>query len=389
MKNKKTTLTIFLGTYNAEPYLDSLFEQIVTQKDQNFKLLVIDNNSVDNSFQIVDTWRKYFKNRLVSVRNHKNLGVPANIYTNIEKFRTPWFCNFHQDDFYKPNHVSTLNNLISTAGDDIVGVCTTMGSMSNTGEILNSKPRVSWFNPSADQPGQFLQNIKAQTVPYPATAFRLDIFKKAKTSSHNPSFSDTEQTLKFISHGKFIFSKKETMYYRENPASASHLLNSKERIIGAAISLSRVFNSREFDLILEKVPKFKRQAFANHLLKAIESRIPDSDLLHTLQILALEHMIELWGYKETSLVSLLTRTYKNFSSSQTIGLINNLHGNRLEKIYIEPRKQYADKKLKRLWDFYFESNFLIIRKYNKSIVKIIYFFVFMFKPNHIFRNKWK
>ena len=389
MENKVRKLTIFLGTYNAEPYLESLFEQIKSQEDQNFNLFVVDNNSSDNSCKILSEWETFFKQKFILIKNKKNIGVPANIYSNIEKINTPWFCNFHQDDFYKPNHISTINQMISMSGKDVVGVCTTMGSMSNEGKILNSKPRVSWFSPNLDQPGQFLQNIKAQAVPYPAAAFRLDVFKKAKTSAHNPTFSDTEQTLKFLGYGKFIFSQKETMYYRENPESASHLLNSKERVIGAGISLSRIFNSQEFDQVLDKVPETKRKLFAKQLMEAIEHRLPESDLLQTTQILALEHIIEKWGYQEKSLVNLLMNIYKNFSSAQTVSLINNLNVNSPEKFNIYRGKQKKEKIGKRVWDIYFNLNSPLARKYNKIIVKTLYFWIFIFKPRHMFKNRWR
>lgn len=389
MKNNSSKLTIFLGTFNAETYLGNMFQQIKFQEDQNFKLLVVDNNSSDKSYQMLSDWGNFFDKKITLVRNKSNIGVPANIYSNIEKFQTPWFCNFHQDDFYKPNHVSTINQLISSAGNDIVGVSTTMGSMSNEGKVLNSKPRASWFRSNLDQPGQFLQNIRAQSVPYPATAFRLDVFKKAKTSAHNPTFSDTEQTLKFLGYGKFLFSQKETMLYRENPNSASHLLNDKERMMGASISLCRVFNSKEFDYVLEEVHKAKRSVFAKELMRAIACRIPESDLLQTTQILALEHMIEKWGYQEKNLVLLLGHVYKSFSSSQTIGLISNLNTSRLEVSNIYKSQQKKEKITKRIWDIYFNLNNPTIRKLNKLFVKKVYCLIFLFKPRHIFKNNWK
>lgn len=388
MTDKPSMLTIFLGTFNAEPYLKSMLDQIRFQEDQNFNLLVVDNNSSDNSYQILSEWQYIFKKKMTLVRNEKNIGVPANIYSNIDKFQTPWFCNFHQDDFYKSNHVRTMNELISDAQNNIVGVCSTMGSMSNDGKVLNSKPRASWFYTDLDQPGQFLQNVRTQSVPYPATAFRLDIFKKAKPSAHNPTFSDTEQTLKFLGYGKFLFSETETMLYRENPYSASHVLNVRERVMGASISLSKIFNSIEFEYVLDKVEKSKRSLFAKELMRAIECRIPESDLLKSLQILALENMIERWGYQEKNLILLLVQIYKSFSSSQTLGLIKNLNKSGVEITHIYNKEQKKEKISKRVWDKYFECKNPIIRKFNKIIIKKIYSLIFIFKRKHIFRNNW-
>jgi hypothetical protein len=124
-------------------------------------------------------------------------------------------------------------------------------------------------------------------------------------------------------------------------------------------------------------------------MRAIACRIPESDLLQTTQILALEHMIEKWGYQEKNLGLLLGHVYKSFSSSQTIGLISNLNASGLEDPNIYKSQQKKEKITKRIWDIYFNLENPIIRKFNKLFVKKAYFFIFLFKPRHIFKNKWK
>ena len=108
----------------------------------------------DDFFVKVDL-KKVYKGNIQIVKNRFNYGGHGSLIRNIDKIETPWFCTFHQDDFYKPNHVSTIANLITNSKKNIVGVSTTMGSITNTGKILNSKPRVNWFSPNLDQPGQF------------------------------------------------------------------------------------------------------------------------------------------------------------------------------------------------------------------------------------------
>ena len=131
-------LTIYLGIYNGERYIESLFDQIRSQKNQNFEILVVDNNSTDSSGNMFETWKKYYKKNFRYVRNNLNYGGGGSLYRNLHKIKTPWFCTLHQDDFYKPNHISSLVDLILCSNKNIVGVSTTMGSMSNEGTILNN-----------------------------------------------------------------------------------------------------------------------------------------------------------------------------------------------------------------------------------------------------------
>lgn len=388
MRSNKENLTLYLGVYNGGKYIENLLEQIQSQDNQNFKILVVDNNSSDNSEKMFGKWKVVYKNNFQFVKNKVNYGAHGSLFANMERIKTPWFCTLHQDDFYKPNHVSTITELILENSKNTVGVSTTMGSMSNNGKILNSKPRVTWFSSNLDVPGQFLQNLKSQSVPFPATAFNLSVFKKTIVPFHSPTFSDTEQTLRMLGYGQFVISQKETMYYRENPDSESHVLNSKERTIGAAIALARVFNSNEFDLILNKIGTKKRSLFATEIVKALPHRIPESDLLTTVQTIALERMITKWGYSEKILSLLLAKNYVKLSSGLAVNVINNLSNN---SISINKTKQGIKGKslTSKIWDLYFNFSIFKLKKFNKIFLKNIYKFIFIIKPNHRMKNKWK
>jgi len=388
MSTKKHNLTLYLGIYNGKKYIDSLLKQILSQEYQKFNILVVDNNSSDQSEKMFGNWKKIYKSNFQFVKNTMNYGGHGSLFKNMDKIQTPWFCTLHQDDFYKPNHTKTISELISASKNNTVGVSTTMGSMSNSGKILNSKPRVTWFASNLDEPGQFLQNLKAQTVPFPASAFNLSIFKKTVVPFHSPTFSDTEQTLRMLGYGRFIFSQKETMYYRENPNSESHVLNLKERTIGAAVALSRVFNSNEFELILNKVSENKRNLFAAQLMESLSHRIPHSDLLTTTQTIALERMIIKWGYGEKELSFTLGNNYANLSSELAVGIINNLSNNKI-KIKNTQTIIKSQTLASKIWNIYFNLNIFNSIKFNKFFIKNLYKIIFILKPDHRMKNKWK
>lgn len=388
--NKKVSITAVLGIYNGERYLDSLFDQISNQTYKNFKLLIIDNHSTDQSFKIVSTWKREFGSDLVLVKNDRNLGGLGSLYRNLDKVHTKWFLTLHQDDLYKPNHIEILSEEISKSEQDVIGVSSTMGSIDSFGNILKSKPRSSWFAMNLDQPGQFLQNVRSQSVPYPASAFKLEIFNKSKVLIHSPTFSDTEQTLKMLAYGKFKYSKLETMYYRENPDSESQMLNTTEREMGAVISLTRIFNSREFIIIIDKLPNKVRGKFAEQLVKSIKSRVRNDQISNLLSITALECMLQHWGYDKGKEISpVLNKEYQKFSSGLTNEILSRL--SYLPKKYRVMRsKQPASNKFtRRIWNYYFNCKSNFLNENHKIVLMIFYKVIFLFKKNHIFKNNWK
>jgi glycosyltransferase involved in cell wall biosynthesis len=382
-------ITAFVGIYNGEKYLDSLFDQIKNQNTNDFNLLIVDNSSTDNSFKILENWPRKLSNfNLQVTRNPKNLGAGGSLNLNLHRIETPWFVTIHQDDFYKPNHISVLLELINNAENDVSGVSATMGSMSNEGKKIRSLPRSSWFASDLDKYGQFIQNLKSQSIPFPCTAFRTEIYKKTEVLIHNPSFSDTEQTLLMLCYGRFLITDTETMLYRENPISESHSLNPDEREMGAFIGLTRVFSDKRFLNLCNNLEKGEINKFLEELNSAITHRITDLKVQKLLQIILIENILNSTNYSNPEIVELLSNQYADFSSTQTLRNLGNL-GN---FSVVETKKENnttIDKSnwKKRLWDKYFYSRIPIPPRAHKILTKLIYKLMFKISPNHRWNNK--
>ena len=384
---KNVNLTVFVGIYNGEQYLESLLQQIQSQDFKNYNLLIVDNASTDNSYEIIKTWSSKIRARNIKVKRNKvNLGGQGNWNWNLRYVQTPWITMIHQDDFYKPNHLSELNKLIDSAGKDVIGVSTTMGSMSHEGKKLNSIPRSSWFYQNLDAPEQFIQNIKSQSVPFPSTAFLLSVFKNINMPIHSPTFSDTEQTLKMLAYGRFKISGSETMLYRENHQSESHTLNMEEKLLGASIALNRVFNSTEFSILLNQISNSQRNRFSKETIKALKHRLPSGILLDQLRITALEAMINKWGYTQESTNKLLYSEYRKFASPLTLNIISSIGEINIKQEshhFIEVKKRRGI--INSSWERYFKMDLKGFAKFHKPVVIFIYKIIFIIKPNH----RWK
>jgi glycosyltransferase involved in cell wall biosynthesis len=390
MKPDKFPITLFIGVFNAEKYMKSVLDQLISQDNQNFKILLVNNSSKDNTMGYAGLWKKIFSNRVRIIENNINYGAYGSLFRNLNKIHTDWFAWIHQDDYYKSNHLSTILDLISQSDSKTVGVSTTMGSMSDNGKKLNSKPRSTWFSSNLDQAGQFLQNLKSQAVPDPASAFRLESFKKVRMPIHSSSFPDTEHTLRLLGYGTFLVSQKETMLYRENPKSISHAINDTEREIGTSVSLIRVFSSIEFEKILNTITEDKQGDFTKKLLKALQHRFPEGAYLRTIEIFVLERIIEIWGYTNFEISQKLFQKYSEFSSPLTLNTINNLSGTNFKSSKQILKSNYHKPKLSiKIWDKYFNLQLGIFKKFNKFLLKMIYTFIFIIKPNHRLRTKWK
>ena len=326
-------ITVFLGIYNGEKYLQSLKDQIKSQTFQDFLLVVVDNASTDYSFEKLSAWESDFGDRLILHRNSQNLGGGGSLYKALSEryIKTEWFVTLHQDDFYLPNHLEAIAKTLKESPENVVAVCTGMGSMYESGRVKATPPRAAWLIDDTSSVSSFLINLRFQSLSYPSSAFKTEAFVECFRYWHSPAFLDTEITLNLCAYGEFRYVITETMRYRENSSSESHVVNSLEARISAAISLARVFTSQEFKSILRLVEPSRRATFFSELVSAIELRIPDSPLMHFVKILATEECSRAWEYQESSSTLALSSIYQELGSEFSSKLLAGLAGHKLEK----------------------------------------------------------
>lgn len=321
-------LTVFLGIYNGTAYLDSLMFQLKEQTNQNFALVVVDNCSEDLSWEKLQSWQAEFGPRLTLMRNSENLGGGGSLEKSLKEglIRTPWFAMMHQDDYYLPTHLETLENEILNSSQKTVGICTSMGSMDNDGIIKASIPRAAWLIDDNSQSNSFLINLRLQAFSFPSAAVKTLVFIESMGFWHSPSFSDTETTLNLLTRGELRYLKCETMRYRENPTSESHVVNTFESAVGAGIGLGRVLTSLGFRELLRSIKEDLRGSFFLKLMSSIEVRIPDSSMSLYLKILAAEECCFSWGYREIESSKFLSSAYASVNSRFTTTFLANSIG---------------------------------------------------------------
>jgi hypothetical protein len=198
-----------------------------------------------------------------------------------------------------------------------------MGSMSNDGRNLPTLPRASWFPVEQDAPSQFIQNLIAMSIPWPATSFRTKEFFESFVPWHN-QFSDVEITLRILSRGKVLHVKRQTMKYRENPMSDSHSINETEKRFGAAVGLTRIVSSNEFITIASKVDPIYRDKFAMAIKNGITLRVGGSEFSEYIYLMAAESMAFAWNYETNTPIQKIYSDYKSVQSNSVANLLDGI-----------------------------------------------------------------
>ncbi len=116
VSNMNDLVTIVLGVYNQEKYIEKSINSVFDQTYKNFELVIINNGSTDNSILVIN---RYLKRKNVTLLNYdKNnfIGKVTNDAINIA--RGKYICFIAGDDYYYPEYLEkNLSTMLSLPND--------------------------------------------------------------------------------------------------------------------------------------------------------------------------------------------------------------------------------------------------------------------------------
>jgi glycosyltransferase involved in cell wall biosynthesis len=333
--------TVFIGFYNAELYISQIHEQLKSQDLTGIKIVVADNASTDDTWNLLNHWMEDFRGTITLIRNPINTGAAGTLALNLDLFEGDWFLTFHQDDFYKPEHIKTLRQAFSTK-KKIDCAFTEMGSLDSNRNVVPEPARAIWFLPNSKPETYFTANIRTHLMTWPSAGFNTRRFSEHLSPWHSAAFADTEIALKLSMDSVIQHIETVTMNYMENPESESHSMTSKESLVGAAIGLTRVFTSEDFKNFARSLPSDERGKFSERITKAVHVRLENSALAKFVELIALESLNEAWMYSDSSTLINLSQTFANIGGDRTAKLLEEIAKFMTKSETLKLKKELAD-----------------------------------------------
>lgn len=112
-------VTIIIPVYNAQKNIRHCLDSIIVQTCQDFKVLLIDDGSTDESLKILQEYMNEYTH-LFQVITKKNEGVVKTRELGIQLADTPYIMFVDNDDFIDKDYVEVLLNSIKEKKCDIV-----------------------------------------------------------------------------------------------------------------------------------------------------------------------------------------------------------------------------------------------------------------------------
>lgn len=160
-------IDILLATYNSEKYLPTLIDSLVAQTYSDWRILVHDDGSTDETVAILEKYSRNLSGKLVFLRSGISFRNPALSFSHLaQKAECPYIMFCDHDDVWLPDKISlTLEKMlaverVSPAGTPVL-IYTDLKVVGPSLEpICGSLWKYQNFTPGKDSFGSLLvQNI--------------------------------------------------------------------------------------------------------------------------------------------------------------------------------------------------------------------------------------
>jgi glycosyltransferase involved in cell wall biosynthesis len=128
-------VSICIPAYNAERTIKGTLESVLKQTYQNLEILVIDNDSTDNTWKII---QQFGDIRLIIKRNETNIGAEANFSKCVMLANGEYIAVFHADDLYSPNMIAKQVRIFQSSP--------TIGAVYTNASFINDKNEIIGHN---------------------------------------------------------------------------------------------------------------------------------------------------------------------------------------------------------------------------------------------------
>ena len=235
---RKKDITIIIPMYNMGYIIEDTLNSLLQQTNNKFKVLIVDDGSIDNGASIVKQW---MKNNTLDIEYifQSNQGVSAARNNAINKSDTPYIFFLDADDILPYNTIELMYKYIENY--DIVG-----GLVSRNISQVYAIDNQYTMNEGVD----FVHN--KFLYDNSSLSFACFVYKKSILDQFCIRFSknlkygeDEEFTWKYLCHCKSaLFINLPVYLYRSNPVSSSHTITiSRTQVIDSMVSVSNYYRA--------------------------------------------------------------------------------------------------------------------------------------------------
>lgn len=215
MKRQNELISIGMPIYNGETFLHKALGSILSQDYTNIEVIISDDNSTDNSLEILRTFAKKDK-RIRLFNQKKNTGFANNYNFVLSKAKGEYFMWAAQDDVRDKSTLTKLHTLFQKRNDAVLAA-------SNFQNVHGNKKYFAYKKMAYDNNCSHTDSVK-RFLESDQISFLFGLYKTSvlkKTGGHHADFrpyfksSDFLTILKVLMYGPFVYTQ-EVLFFKQD-----------------------------------------------------------------------------------------------------------------------------------------------------------------------------
>lgn len=214
--------SIIVPVYNVEKYLPRCLDSILKQDFDDYEIIAVDDESPDNSIDILQKYQK--KSEKLTIVRQKNKGLGGARNTGIKKAKGEYLIFLDSDDYIASNMLKSLNEYLEKDALDILAF--------DCERVTEEGDKIETISVRDYQEHYTKLNAKEYLLLEPTSCVKT--YKRTLYTDHNIEFpeklwyEDLATTLKLSVYAKKVGYLKEAFYYYvQQPNSITHSANTK------------------------------------------------------------------------------------------------------------------------------------------------------------------
>ncbi|MDD5020571.1 MAG: glycosyltransferase family 2 protein [Endomicrobiaceae bacterium] len=209
-------VSIIIPVYNVDPYLRQCLGSIISQTFENIEIIIINDCSTDNSYQIIQEYQEKDK-RIITINLEKNTGLGNTRNTGLKHSTGKYIVFIDSDDWVEKNYIETLCNSIEKNNCDFV-IATHYTYDNSTKKLKSFKQKEFFYKNEVDSIAKKQKLITLRMI----WSVWNKIYKRDFLTANNISFKTNrmEDNLfiynVILKASKIILIKNAIYYYRIN-----------------------------------------------------------------------------------------------------------------------------------------------------------------------------
>ena len=259
-------ISIIMSCYNHDKFVIDAINSVLNQSFKDFEFLIIDDNSTDKTFEIVNSFKDP---RIKAFRNEKNFGMVFNTNSLIKKSSGEYIAIINSDDSWLPEKLQKqFDFLENNVG---YGACFTIANIiDEDNKIIKNNIQESLKYLEFDRFG-FLNYFFFYNNPlcYPSVLIRKKVFDK--TGFFNPAYIillDIEMWIRICLTGFEIKILKENLTNFRILNNGGNLSGKNYKtVIRNYLEFKEIYKSyqhiKSYDEFIKIFPEYEKIAITN------------------------------------------------------------------------------------------------------------------------------